>query len=178
MHEEIIIAGFGGQGVIMSGKLLCIAAMRENKYVSHIPSYGAEMRGGTANCSVVISDDEIASPLITTPTVVAVLNTPSLLKFEPRLKPGGVLIYNRSLIEIAPKRTDITVIGIDANNISESIGSNRAANMAVIGCLLKHKPEIAGLDSVISALDEAVSLRNRKHNDLNRKIIRAGYNSG
>ena len=88
MHERIIIAGFGGQGVIMAGKLLCIAAMNEKKYVSHIPSYGAEMRGGTANCSVVISDKEIGSPTVPKPTIAVVLNTPSLTKFEPKVKPG------------------------------------------------------------------------------------------
>ncbi|MDZ7792682.1 MAG: 2-oxoacid:acceptor oxidoreductase family protein [Spirochaetia bacterium] len=89
MTEKIIFAGFGGQGVLLSGKLLCIAGMREGKYVSHIPSYGAEMRGGTANCQVIISDEEVASPVVFHPDIAIVLNTPSLRKFEPRLRRGG-----------------------------------------------------------------------------------------
>ncbi|MDA3940572.1 MAG: 2-oxoacid:acceptor oxidoreductase family protein [Spirochaetia bacterium] len=176
MHERIIIAGFGGQGVIMAGKLLCIAAMNEKKYVSHIPSYGAEMRGGTANCSVVISDKEIGSPTVPKPTIVVVLNTPSLTKFEPIVQPGGLLIYNSSLIDRKPERTDITVIDLKANDISEAEGSTRAANMAAIGKLIALKPDIASLDSVIKALEVAISARNRKHNDVNIKVLTAAYN--
>ncbi|MCK5154545.1 MAG: 2-oxoacid:acceptor oxidoreductase family protein [Spirochaetales bacterium] len=175
MHERIIIAGFGGQGVIMAGKLLCIAAMNEKKYVSHIPSYGAEMRGGTANCSVVISDKEIGSPTVPKPTIVVVMNTPSLTKFEPIVKPGGLLIYNSSLIDRKPERTDITVIDLKANDISEAEGSDRAANMAAIGKLIALKPEIASLDSVVKALDVAISARNRKHNDVNIKVLKAAH---
>ncbi len=171
----MIIAGFGGQGVIMAGKLLCIAAMNENKYVSHIPSYGAEMRGGTANCSVVISDKEIGSPTVPKPTIAVVMNTPSLTKFEPMVKPGGLLIYNSSLIDQKPKRTDITVVDVKANDISEAEGSTRAANMAAIGKVLALKPEIASLESVIKALDVAISARNRKHNDINIKVLKAAF---
>ena len=173
MHEKIIIAGFGGQGVIMAGKLLCIAAMNENKYVSHIPSYGAEMRGGTANCSVVISDKEIGSPTVPRPTIVVVMNTPSLTKFEPKVKPGGLLLYNSSLIDQKPERTDITVVDLKANDISEAEGSLRAANMAAIGKLIALKPEIASLESVIKALDVAVSARNRKFNEINTKVLKS-----
>jgi 2-oxoglutarate ferredoxin oxidoreductase subunit gamma len=175
MHERMIIAGFGGQGVIMAGKLLCIAAMNENKYVSHIPSYGAEMRGGTANCSVVISDKEIGSPTVPKPTIVVVMNAPSLTKFEPKVKPGGLLIYNSSLIDRKPERTDITVIDLKANDISEAEGSTRAANMAAIGRLIALKPEIASIDSVIKALEVAISERNRKHNDINIKVLKAAH---
>lgn len=172
MKEELIIAGFGGQGVIMAGKLLCIAAMGEGKFVSHIPSYGAEMRGGTANCSVVISDTEIGSPTITEPDVVIVLNNPSLTKFEPKVKPGGLLIYNSSLIDRKPERTDITTVDLKANDISEAEGSDRAANMAAIGRLIALKPEIASLESVIKALDIAISARNRKFNEINIKVLK------
>ena len=100
MTTEIIFAGFGGQGVILAGKILTLAGMSEDKYVSHIPSYGAEMRGGTANCSVIVSDEEVASPVIEKPDVVVALNKPSMTKFEKWLKPGGLLIYNSSLIDI------------------------------------------------------------------------------
>ena len=175
MQEEIIIAGFGGQGVIMAGKLLCIAAMNEGKHISHIPSYGAEMRGGTANCSVVISDEEIGSPTVPKPSIVIVLNTPSLTKFEPKVRPGGLLIYNSSLIDKKPTRTDITSVGLKANDISEAEGSTRAANMAAIGKLISLKPEISSLDSVIKALEVAISARNRKHNDINIKVLKAAH---
>jgi 2-oxoglutarate ferredoxin oxidoreductase subunit gamma len=175
MTEKIIFAGFGGQGVLLSGKLLCIAGMREGKYVSHIPSYGAEMRGGTANCQVIISDEEVASPVVFHPDIAIVLNTPSLIKFEPRVKAGGLLIYNSSLIDEKPSRTDITVVDIAANEIAEENGSSRSANMAVIGKLLKHKPELASLESTIAALEEAVSARNRKFNSVNEKVLKAGY---
>lgn len=172
MREEIIIAGFGGQGVIMAGKLLCIAAMQEGKHVSHIPSYGAEMRGGTANCSVVISDTEIGSPTVPKPGIVVAMNKPSLIKFESKLKPGGLLIYNSSLIDIKPQRNDITVAALRANDISESNGSDRSANMAAIGKLLSLKPEIASLESVVKALDIAISDRNKKFNEINIKVLK------
>ncbi|HDQ13609.1 MAG TPA: 2-oxoacid:ferredoxin oxidoreductase subunit gamma [Sediminispirochaeta sp.] len=175
MTEKIIFAGFGGQGVMLAGKLMCIAGMREGKYVSHIPSYGAEMRGGTANCQVIISDEDIASPVVFHPDIAVVLNTPSLIKFEDRVKPGGLLIYNSSLIDVKPKRTDIKVVDIAANDIADSQGSKRSANMAAIGKLLAEKPELAQLETVISALDEAISERNKKFNPINEKVLKAGF---
>jgi 2-oxoglutarate ferredoxin oxidoreductase subunit gamma len=177
MHEEIIISGFGGQGVLLAGKLLCIAAMREGKHVSHIPSYGAEMRGGTAHCKVIISSDEISSPVIDHPTIVIALNTPSMHKFEPKMAEGGLMLYNSSLIQDEPKRSDIKVESVKANDISEAAGSLRAANMAALGYLLKIKPEIASMDALKEALDEAISERNKKHNPVNIKIMEAGYQS-
>jgi len=174
MTEEIIFAGFGGQGVLLAGKILCIAALGEGKHVSHIPSYGAEMRGGTANCSVVISDEDIASPVVEHPDICIVLNAPSMVKFEPRLKKGGLLIYNTSLIKVEPSRDDIRIVGIDANDISEKNGSSRAANMAVLGLLAALKPELSSVDSLIGALDKAVSQRNKKFNPTNIAIIKEG----
>jgi 2-oxoglutarate ferredoxin oxidoreductase subunit gamma len=175
MQEDIIFAGFGGQGVLLSGKLLCIAAMREGKFVSHIPSYGAEMRGGTANCAVVISDDEIASPLAPHPTITVVLNKPSLLKFEPKMCADGLMIYNTSLIDIQPERTDIKAIPIKASDIAQKEGSIRSANMIALGALIKLKPEIASIEAVIDALDEAVSARNKEMNAINKDCLMAGY---
>ncbi len=177
MHEEIVISGFGGQGVLLAGKLLCIAAMREGKHVSHIPSYGAEMRGGTANCKVIISDNEISSPVVESPTIVIALNTPSMHKFEPKLKEGGMLLYNSSLVHEKPSRADLKIEDVKANDISQAAGSQKAANMAAIGYLLKIKPEIASLQSLEGALDEAISERNKKHNPTNRKVMEAGFNS-
>lgn len=175
MHEEIIISGFGGQGVLLTGKLLCIAAMREGKHVSHIPSYGAEMRGGTAHCKVIISDDEISSPVVEHPTIVIALNAPSMHKFEPKMAKNGLMIYNSSLIHETPGRTDIQVESVKANDISEAAGSLKGANMAALGFLLKKKPEIASMNALKQALDEAISERNKKHNPVNIKIMEAGY---
>jgi len=175
MTEEIIFAGFGGQGVLLSGKLICIAAMREGKAVSHIPSYGAEMRGGTANCSVVVSDGEVASPVIPHPTICVVLNKPSLVRFEPAMKAGGLMIYNTSLIDTAPERGDIEAVPVNANDIASECGSLKAANMVALGLLIRCRPELASLDSVIGALDEAVSSRNKSLNVINKAAIEKGY---
>lgn len=177
MTEEIIVAGFGGQGVLLTGKLLAIAGMREGLQVSHIPSYGAEMRGGTANCSVVVSDKEIASPAIERPTVVIVLNEPSLVKFESRVASGGLLILNSSLITARPSRKDIRVVEMECTNIAREEGAEKSANMAALGRLLKEIPELCSLESVIKALDEAVSQRNRRFNPVNEAVLRRGYAS-
>lgn len=175
MYEGIIIAGFGGQGIILAGKMICIAAMHEGKHVSHIPSYGAEMRGGTANCSVVVSDEEIASPLVPKPSICIVMNKPSLLKFEGRLQKGGLLIYNSTLIDLEPSRSDIEAVPVAANDLALKAGNIKSANMVVLGLLLKVKPEIARLDSVIGALDKAVSARNKALNAINIEALKLGY---
>jgi 2-oxoglutarate ferredoxin oxidoreductase subunit gamma len=133
------------------------------------------MRGGTANCQVIISDEEIASPVVFYPTTLIALNTPSMHKFEPRITEGGLLIYNSSLIDDSPDRSDIDVVALGANDLSEAEGSNRSANMAAIGKLLAKKPELASMDSVVAALDEAVSARNRKFNPVNEKVLKAGH---
>lgn len=177
MTEEIIIAGFGGQGVLLAGKLLAIAAMREGRMVSHIPSYGAEMRGGTANCSVVISDEEIASPTIEHPTAVIALNEPSMKKFESKIAKGGLLLLNSSLIKSRPTRTDITVISVDFTDLARDEGTERSANMAALGRLIKEHPFICSLKSLGSALAEAVSQRNQRFNLINEKVLERGYSS-
>ena len=174
MTYEIVVAGFGGQGVLLAGKLLCVAAMRQGRYVSHIPSYGAEMRGGTANCSVVISDEEIASPVIEHPGIVIALNEPSLAKFLPRMRLGGLLVWNSSLVKTSPERDDITSVAIDATGISGEEGSDKGANMAALGVLLFCKPDLVNIKAVETALDEVVSARNIRHNPVNRRIIHRG----
>jgi 2-oxoglutarate ferredoxin oxidoreductase subunit gamma len=133
------------------------------------------MRGGTANCSVVVSDDEIASPLVPQPDICVVMNTPSLLKFQPIVRPGGLLIWNESLIDIAPDRADIEILSIRANDIAESAGSYRSANMAMLGALLKRRPSVASMNAVLAVLDEAVSARHRELNQVNRKALAGGY---
>ena len=176
MTTEIIFAGFGEQGVILAGKILTLAGMSEDKFVSHIPSYGAEMRGGTANCSVIVSDEEVASPVIENPDVVVALNKPSMVKFEPQLKKGGLLIYNSSLIDIKPSRTDIRYIALPANEIAAECKNERGANMVVLGCLAKVIPGmVSGVKPFEFALDEAISARNKKFNPINIATIEAAY---
>jgi 2-oxoglutarate ferredoxin oxidoreductase subunit gamma len=175
VYEGIFIAGFGGQGVILAGKIICLAAMGEGKHVSHIPAYGAEMRGGTANCSVVVSDLEIASPLVPSPSVCIVLNTPSLIKFQPIVCKGGLLIWNKSLIDIMPDRKDLEILPLEANELAEAAGSYKAANMAALGALIKRRPAIASMDAVVACLDQAVSARHRELNAINRAALAKGY---
>lgn len=177
MTTEVIFAGFGGQGVILAGKILALAGMSEDKYVSHIPSYGAEMRGGTANCSVIVSDEEVASPVIEHPDVVVALNKPSMTKFEPMLKKGGLLIYNSSLIDEKPSRTDIRSIALDANAIAAECKNERGVNMVALGCLAKAVNGIvSGIKPFEFALDEAISARNKKFNPINIATIEAAFN--
>jgi 2-oxoglutarate ferredoxin oxidoreductase subunit gamma len=173
--EGIFIAGFGGQGIILAGRLICLAAMAEGKHVSHIPSYGAEMRGGTANCSVVVSDEEIGSPLVPRPDVCIVMNSPSLVKFQPIVREGGLLIWNKSLIDIAPERGDVESLAVPANEIAEAAGSFKAANMVVLGVLAKRRPAIASMDALRAALNEAVSARHHELNQINRAALARGY---
>ncbi|MGO9309944.1 MAG: 2-oxoacid:acceptor oxidoreductase family protein [Spirochaetia bacterium] len=175
MYEGIFFAGFGGQGIILAGKIVCLAAMGEGKHVSHIPAYGAEMRGGTANCSVVVSDEEIGSPLVPQPDVCIVMNTPSLLKFQGIVKPGGLLIWNESLIDVTPETSGIEILAMRANDIAEAAGSYRAANMVMLGALLKRRPAVASMNAVLAVLDEAVSARHRELNQVNRKALAGGY---
>ncbi len=136
MNHEMIIAGFGGQGVMLMGQLLVYAGMLENKYVSWIPSYGPEMRGGTANCSVIVADEPIGAPIVSEPTVVVAMNLPSLDKFEPLLRSGGTLIINSSLIERSAKRADITAYQIPCNDIAGELGNAKVANMVVLGAVI------------------------------------------
>ncbi|HHX09015.1 MAG TPA: 2-oxoacid:ferredoxin oxidoreductase subunit gamma [Chloroflexi bacterium] len=135
MQSEIIISGFGGQGTLYAGQVYAYAAMDEGKHVTWIPSYGPEMRGGTANCSVVISDEEIGSPTTLHPRAVIALNLPSLDKYEPLVAPGGYLIVNESMVNRTPTRTDIHVLMIPANDIARELGNERAANMVLLGAL-------------------------------------------
>ncbi|MFH0900150.1 MAG: 2-oxoacid:acceptor oxidoreductase family protein [Pseudomonadota bacterium] len=133
MHTEVLFAGFGGQGIMLIGQMLAYAGMEEGKNVVWLPSYGPEMRGGTAYCTVVVSDRPIGSPIIDRPSTIAVLNRPSLEKFASRVRADGLLIINTSLIDIGTDRTDIRVINVPANQIALDAGTGKAANMAVLG---------------------------------------------
>ncbi len=135
--QEIISAGMGGQGVLKAGLLIAETSMKEGYNVSWIPSYGPEMRGGTANCKVVVSKRPVGSPIVTSPNVLLAFNRPSLEKFEQSLKPGGILIYNKSLIEIEPKRTDLKLVPIKATEIADELGNTKATNMVMVGAYVK-----------------------------------------
>lgn len=137
MTNEIIMSGFGGQGIMLMGQLITYAGMLENKNVSWIPSYGPEMRGGTAYCSIIISDEPIGAPIVTEPTIVVAMNLPSLDKFENSLRPGGTLIINSSLIERDASRTDIKVRKIPANDIANELGNTKVTNMVMLGAIIE-----------------------------------------
>ncbi|MCL2630189.1 MAG: 2-oxoacid:acceptor oxidoreductase family protein [Firmicutes bacterium] len=141
-QEKMIIAGFGGQGVLSLGQFIGLAAISGGKEVTWLPSYGPEMRGGTSNCSVVVSDTMIASPIITAPDVVIAMNKPSVNKFLPRVKAGGVIIINSSLVEEKANRSDIKVIYLKANELAEEAGDIKTANIVALGAYLKNTDAI------------------------------------
>lgn len=153
MQTEIILAGFGGQGIMFAGQVLSYAAMDKGKEVTWIPSYGPEMRGGTANCTVTIADEEIGSPLVQYPAAALVMNLPSLDKYEPLVKPGGVLVVNTSMVDRAPARSEILNISVPCNDIAEELGDPRLANMVAVGALLTGLPvlTVADIETTLAA---------------------------
>jgi len=173
MYQDVMIAGFGGQGVLVAGKLLAYAGMLEGKHVTWFPSYGAEIRGGTANCTVIISNDEIGSPVVRNPSAMLIFNEASFNKFEIRIRPGGQLFLNTSLVQAAPSRSDITRIDIKANDIAENLGDIRIANMVMLGALLK-KTGVVALDSVLAALKQVLPARRHSLIPLNENALRRG----
>lgn len=174
-ETSIIISGFGGQGTLFAGQVLAYAAMDNSFEVTWIPSYGPEMRGGTAHCTVIISEEAIGSPLVRRPNVVLALNLPSLDKYEPVILPGGVLIGNASLTNRKVERDGITSLLIPANEIAEEIGMARLANMVMVGAMIPLKP-ILTLEMVKDSLDEHIPERHRKTLKMNFEAIKRGYN--
>lgn len=176
MHTEVLFAGFGGQGIMLIGQMLAYAGMNEGKQVCWLPSYGPEMRGGTAYCSVVVSDRPIGSPVVRNPRQVAVLNLPSLEKFGPRVKPGGLLIINSSLIETTSPRSDIEILRVPANDIAIEEGNGKAANMAILGAYLGFSGTVA-----LATVEELVHKQfSRKSElcELNLRVLRRGFTFG
>ncbi|MBE0408456.1 MAG: 2-oxoacid:acceptor oxidoreductase family protein [Anaerolineales bacterium] len=173
MQTEIVIAGFGGQGVLFAGQVLAYTAMDAGLEVTWMPSYGPEMRGGTANCTVIIADDEIGSPLVRNPRGVIALNLPSLDKYESLVAPDGVLIVNSSLVNRQATRKDIKVVNIPANELAESLGDRRLTNMVVVGALIEMLP-IFSLDDVGKSLDEHMPERHKKLLPLNLQALEGG----
>ena len=172
--EEIIIAGFGGQGIMLTGKLLAQMAMKADKEVTYMPSYGAEVRGGTANCMVVIAENEIACPVVAKPDSLIVLNKASLKKFAPRLKKGGLLIMNSSLIDVDPELDDsIEVVSVPADKLAVELGSPRSANMVALGAYLQKRGYLTP-DAAAQALPDVLASRYHKTLPVNIKALHKG----
>lgn len=174
MTREIIVSGFGGQGVVSSGIILAHAGMIEDKHVTFFPSYGAEMRGGTANCSVVISSEPVASPIVANPDIVIIMNEPSLARFEPTVKPNGVIFFNQTLIKSTPKRTDVTVVPVEASAIAEELGQGRIANMVMLGVMAK-RTGLLKLETLKKAQRKRFLKASEEQLALNEKALERGY---
>jgi 2-oxoglutarate ferredoxin oxidoreductase subunit gamma len=170
---EIIIAGFGGQGVLVLGQMITYSGMIEDKAVSWFPSYGPEQRGGTCNCSVVVSEEEIGSPLVTAPSAAIVMNVPSFDRFEPRVAEGGILIYNSSLIDKQSQRDEIRTIAVPANEIADELGNARVANMVMLGAFIE-ATKLIKIESVEKALKEVLSERHHHLIPLNMQALERG----
>ncbi len=172
MTHEIVMAGFGGQGVLLVGQLVAYAGMLEDKQVSWMPSYGPEMRGGTANCSVIISDELIGAPIIAEPTAVVAMNLPSMDKFEPTIKSGGVLIVNSSLISSEPRRKDLVVYKVPATEIATEIGNAKVANMVILGAVIA-ATNVVTVEGAIKAFQKKFASKPKMF-AVNEEAIRRG----
>ncbi|HAF95954.1 MAG: 2-oxoacid:ferredoxin oxidoreductase subunit gamma [Elusimicrobia bacterium GWC2_51_8] len=173
MYQGIKLSGFGGQGVISAGVLLAQAGMMEGKEVSFFPSYGAEMRGGTANCSVVISSDEVTTPIVSEPDTVIVFNEPSLTKFEPLVKKGGLLIINSSLITSKAARKDIKTLYVPCNQIAGELGNGKVMNMVALGAFAAATGAIT-VDAIANALPKVYKKLKPEVIELNVKALKRG----
>lgn len=173
MEEKLIIAGFGGQGVMAMGQLLTYSGMIEDKNVSWLPSYGPEMRGGTANCSVILSDEPVGSPVVTDSTASIVLNKPSLDKFENSVVPGGKLFINSSLIDKKSVRNDIDVYYIPANEIAMELGNDKVANMVMLGAFLE-ATKLVDIESILKAFTKVFGENKAHLVPLNKEALEKG----
>lgn len=173
MQEEVIISGFGGQGSLFAGQLLAYAAMDQGLYVTWIPSYGPEMRGGKARCTVVVSDQEIGAPLVRRPSAAIVLNIPSMEAFEPTVKPGGVLVVNSSMVPDKSEREDLDVVYVPASDLATELGNIRMANVLCLGALVE-ATGVVSLDAIGAALDNHLPERHRHLLDVNKVALSRG----
>lgn len=176
MQNDVIMAGFGGQGILLIGKMLAYAGMREGKEVSWLPSYGPEMRGGTANCTVVISDRPVGSPVIQSPRAVVAMNLPSLDKFEADVRTGGLLLINTSLIERKSTRTDVNIIEVPANQIANELGNRRGANMVALGAYLGATDAVS-VDGIVEVIRETFAAKPGVV-DININALHRGHDIG
>jgi len=174
MYHDVIMAGFGGQGIMLIGDILAYAAMGEGKRITYMPTYGVEMRGGTANCTIMISDEEIGSPMTGHPYAVIVMNGPSLVKFQPKVRPGGFLLVNTSLIEAEQvTRKDIDTLLLPANDIALELGNGKIANMVALGGYVE-RTQVVSLESIKGVLPKVIAERYHKTLPLNVKAIETG----
>jgi 2-oxoglutarate ferredoxin oxidoreductase subunit gamma len=172
-QTEVIISGFGGQGAMFVGEMLAHAALEEGRHVTWLPSYGPEMRGGTAHCIVIVSGEEIGSPVVRNPTAAIVMNNPSMEKYEPLVRPGGLLVVNASLVAHRPSRDDIRYVSIPASSLAEEAGGEKLANMVLLGAALEALP-IVEPGSVVKVLGKHISERHRHLLEANARALRAG----
>ncbi len=172
-EQRIIISGFGGQGVLMTGKLLANAGMEEGREVSWLPSYGPEMRGGTANCNVILSEELIGAPVVTEATCLLAMNLPSLDKFEQALIPGGLLVYNSSMVSREPLRHDLVSVGLPANEIALEVGSLKVANVVMLGVYLAHSKALR-IETIEQVLKYALGEGKRQLFEINLRALAAG----
>lgn len=173
VEQKIMIAGFGGQGVILAGNVLAQTALVENKNIAAMVSYGAEVRGGTANCTLVISDEEIASPVFDNPDVAILLNQPSLDKFEDDIVKNGLIVLNSSLVLRDVKRKDLDVIKVPATELANELGNKKVANLIMIGAFIK-KTKILGIDNAIEILTKAFPKHKQDLIEINKKALLKG----
>jgi 2-oxoglutarate ferredoxin oxidoreductase subunit gamma len=173
MHEEVIFAGFGGQGVLFAGQLLAYAAMHDGKHVTWFPSYGPEMRGGTANCTVVVSDVPIGSPVVKCPSVAVAFNNPSMLKYSELVRPTGLLVVNSSLVEATTPRDDIAVLYIPATGTANELGDSRLTNMVLTGAMLAARPMVA-VEMLVAAITAELPQRKQHLLAMNVEAIHKG----
>lgn len=173
MLLKLLIAGSGGQGVLTMGNVLGNAAMLDDYYVTYLPSYGAAMRGGTANCTLCISDEEVASPVSSTPDMLVAMNQPSLMAFISRLEAGGQLLYNADLVDSVPERHDVDLFGAPVNRVGRELGSERAANMVMLGALVK-MTKIIKIETVIKSIEMMMGSK-KKLAESSVKALQAGY---
>ena len=171
--HEIILAGFGGQGILFAGKLLAYCGMVAGKELSWLPSYGPEMRGGTCNCHVILSDEPVSSPLITKPTVLFAMNQPSLDKFCSKVVPGGVIVYDSTLIKSGVERDDVKAIAVPATKIANDMGASKLANMILMGALIK-ETGIFDSDTVEKALNKLIPPKKADLLKVNLECIKKG----
>ncbi len=173
MHHEIIISGFGGQGALFAGQVIAYGGMAEGRHVTWIPSYGPEMRGGTANCTIVVSDEEIGSPLVRRPTAAIVMNPPSFDRYEPLVQEGGLLLANASLVAQRPSRPGLRTFWIRANEMAAALGGSQMANVLLLGALVR-LTQVVRIETLDCVLDEHLSARHRDKLELNKRALRCG----
>lgn len=173
MRRELVIAGFGGQGIGFMGQLLATAGMMEGRRVVWNPSYGPEMRGGESNCTVIISSDEIGSPVVSEADAAIIMDQPSMTRFSGRVRDGGMLFVNSTLVSGKPRRSDLHLVPVPATALAEELGSANVANVVMLGAMLEFEPWVA-MESVIAALHQVMPARRQRLIPLNEQALRRG----